>query len=63
VPTISIADDAYVAHFHHCQVPLGLISSKVTYILWPLSRFGKVELKPNYNRVSVNSVDAMRVAA
>ncbi|KAG2171407.1 hypothetical protein INT43_009068 [Umbelopsis isabellina] len=42
-------------------VPLGLISSKVTYILWPLSRFGKVELKPNRDRVSVDSVDAVHL--
>lgn len=24
------------------QVPLGLITSKVTYLLWPLKRFGPV---------------------
>ncbi|KAI9282938.1 peptidase S24/S26A/S26B/S26C [Umbelopsis sp. AD052] len=42
-------------------VPMGLINSKVVYILWPLSRFGKVEIKPNVERVSAGSVDSMRL--
>ncbi|KAI8085737.1 peptidase S24/S26A/S26B/S26C [Thamnidium elegans] len=36
-------------------VPIGLISAKVTYILWPPSRFGPVEKKPvNKDRVQMN---------
>jgi hypothetical protein len=41
---------------------MGLINSKVIYVLWPLSRFGKVEVKPNLDRVSAGSVDTMRLA-
>lgn len=36
-------------------VPIGLINAKVNYILWPLSRFGRVEKRPvNMDRVKMN---------
>ncbi|RCI03530.1 hypothetical protein CU098_010310 [Rhizopus stolonifer] len=36
-------------------VPIGLVNAKVSYILWPLSRFGPVEIKPvNTERVKTN---------
>ncbi|KAL1928066.1 hypothetical protein VTP01DRAFT_2982 [Rhizomucor pusillus] len=37
-------------------VPMGLITAKVTYILWPFSRFGPVEKRPVSDRVTIGSV-------
>ncbi|ORY98560.1 mitochondrial inner membrane protease subunit 2 [Syncephalastrum racemosum] len=37
-------------------VPMGLINAKVTHILWPLSRSGRVELKPLSERVKVGFI-------
>jgi len=37
-------------------VPIGLIEAKVTYILWPPSRFGPVDKKPvDRDRVKMNA--------
>lgn len=35
---------------------MGLITAKVTHILWPLSRFGPVEKKPLSDRVKVGYI-------
>jgi hypothetical protein len=29
-----------------CLVPLGLITAKVPYLLWPMKRFGPVDIGP-----------------
>lgn len=47
-------------HSTHTQVPLGLVNAKVTFILWPLSRFGPVArvVKPDrviFSAASKNS--------
>lgn len=43
------------------QVPIGLINAKVTYVLWPPSRFGPVEKKPvNKDRVKLNAFNPGR---
>ncbi|KAG0072153.1 hypothetical protein BGZ89_007891 [Linnemannia elongata] len=36
---------------HYGPVPLGLVKSKVQYVLYPLNRFGKIPDKPRGNRV------------
>ncbi|KAG9070516.1 Anaphase-promoting complex subunit 7 [Linnemannia hyalina] len=36
---------------HYGPVPLGLVKSKVEYVLYPLNRFGKIPDKPRGNRV------------
>lgn len=35
---------------------MGLINAKVTHILWPLPRSGRVELKPLSERVKVGFI-------
>ncbi|KAF9415131.1 hypothetical protein BGZ94_000184 [Podila epigama] len=35
----------------HIRVPLGLIKSKVEYILYPFDRFGKIPERPRSSRV------------
>ncbi|KAF9910253.1 hypothetical protein EC991_006982 [Linnemannia zychae] len=36
---------------HYGPVPLGLVRSKVEYVLYPFNRFGKIPDKPRGNRV------------